>query len=142
MKKVDRRRFKMPGIATYTKLYNECKRFALARNLEFCLSKDQWISLVSKNCIYCNAEPIPKSMYCNKENKARRPDRTTEETIKRSWVNINGIDRVNNNEGYILNNCEACCTDCNMSKKGRTVSEFLSHVARISDFQFLKKENT
>ena len=44
---------------------------------------------------------------------------------------VNGIDRVNNNIGYILNNCVACCKYCNIAKGVRTITEFLEHVQSI-----------
>ena len=37
---------------------------------------------------------------------------------------FNGVDRVNSNKGYILENCVSCCSWCNFSKSNRTVEEY------------------
>lgn len=38
---------------------------------------------------------------------------------------LNGIDRVNNNEGYSKDNCVSCCTMCNMMKRVLSREDFL-----------------
>ena len=59
------------------------------RNKELSLSKEQYFELIQKPCSYCN--------YFNEEE-------------------INGIDRVDNTKGYILENCIPCCKHCNRMK--------------------------
>ena len=59
------------------------------RNKELCLTKEQYFELIQKHCSYCN--------YYNEEE-------------------INGIDRVDNSKGYILENCIPCCKHCNRMK--------------------------
>ena len=44
----------------------------------------------------------------------------------------NGIDRVNNSEGYSADNVVPCCTTCNFSKGRRSYAEFVQWAARIA----------
>lgn len=37
----------------------------------------------------------------------------------------NGIDRINNNDGYNVNNCLSCCGDCNYMKRNYKFDEFI-----------------
>lgn len=74
----------------WTKLeerFKLCKKGAKKRNLLFCLSLEQFEKLTSQTCFYCGNFSENKE-YC-------------------------GIDRVNNNVGYILENCVPCCARCN-----------------------------
>src|SRR5688572_13700167 len=45
----------------------------------------------------------------------------------------NGIDRVDNNEGYSYWNSRACCSRCNRMKSKMTLDEFLEQVRKIHD---------
>lgn len=66
--------------------YNSFVRSAKKRNIENYLTKDNYIALVLANCKYCDCE---KSA---------------------------GIDRIDNNKGYLLDNCVSCCGTCNRIK--------------------------
>ena len=44
----------------------------------------------------------------------------------------NGIDRLDNNEGYLPSNVVTCCKICNRAKHSLTVVEFLEWVRDIS----------
>jgi hypothetical protein len=44
----------------------------------------------------------------------------------------NGVDRIDNNEGYTLENSRTCCGDCNLMKKILSHEDFLTQVARIA----------
>ena len=46
-----------------------------------------------------------------------------------------GIDRKDNNLGYIKGNCFPCCTICNKMKSNRAESEFLDHIDLVYTFQ-------
>lgn len=59
------------------------------REKECTLTKEEYLELVQKACIYCN--------YYNNDE-------------------INGIDRLDNTKGYILENCATCCRFCNRMK--------------------------
>jgi len=42
-----------------------------------------------------------------------------------------GIDRVDNNKGYELNNCVSCCAICNYGKMNQTREEYIEHCKRV-----------
>lgn len=44
----------------------------------------------------------------------------------------NGIDRIDNQKGYSLDNVVACCRICNNAKSDMTVHEFHSWIMRIA----------
>jgi len=70
--------------------YNAYKKRAVARKITFEISEEEFNSIVSNECY-----------MCGKSN-----------TITHN----NGIDRYNNKEGYIINNCKPCCGGCNYIK--------------------------
>ena len=69
----------------------------------FFVTVDIFITLIKGNCHYCGKEP----------NK------------------YNGIDRVNNELGYIDSNCVSCCSFCNMEKNDLPVEYFLKWVLKL-----------
>jgi len=45
--------------------------------------------------------------------------------------NIDGLDRIDNTKGYVIDNVVPCCGHCNLMKRGMTVLEFKEHIQRI-----------
>ena len=70
--------------------YNHYKSCAVKRKKEFEINKDQFKAIISNDCYVCGK--------MNSENHQ------------------NGIDRMDNNMGYLFENCAACCTECNLMK--------------------------
>jgi hypothetical protein len=81
------------------------------KELKFELTIEEFINLVQSNCHYCGAIPNGK---------------THSKYLKR-----NGIDRVDNAVGYIIENCVPCCAMCNASKSNKTLSQFLEWIKRV-----------
>lgn len=102
----------------YTSLYAHCKKGALTRDLIFLISLDDFKKLIVENCFYCGSEPCVS-------NTSKRYNKTKNE------IKHNGIDRVDNNIGYILDNCVACCKTCNFMKKDHSTFDFLNHIKKI-----------
>lgn len=100
------------GAATL-RIYDIYKRMAESRNLEFNLSKDEFTKLAVQPCYYCGIQPQHLVIY--------RGDKFT----------YNGIDRVDNMQGYITSNSVPCCETCNKAKRILTVDEFRNWVIRI-----------
>jgi hypothetical protein len=92
----------LENIKTYM---NQYIKGAKKRNIAFELSKEQFTRIVTKPCHYCN--------YI-KEGEA------------------NGIDRVDNNDGYSDDNCVACCRICNRMKHAYHLDFFLEKMKQIS----------
>lgn len=102
----------------YNLLYCSYRSNAISRNLEFNLTKKDFKNIINKNCYYCNAEPVESasSKIYNNSNTV---------------VKHNGIDRIDNNLGYYVDNCVSCCTTCNMMKKKLSVDDFINHIKLI-----------
>ena len=71
------------------------------------------------NCHYCGVEPEKISQSSNK-NKPYNGD----------YI-YNGIDRIDNNKGYTMDNVVPCCEICNNAKKNLSKVKFISWLDRI-----------
>jgi hypothetical protein len=71
--------------------YNEYKRRANEKHIDFEITISDYDSFVNSNCYLC--------------------DRGSYDKCK------NGIDRVDNTKGYVLSNVKPCCGSCNYMKK-------------------------
>jgi len=89
------------------------------KNRVFDLTKEQFKELTSSNCYYCGSEP---STVCKSKSK-KHP----------SQYVYNGIDRVDNNKDYIVNNCVPCCEMCNRMKLDDEQETFLARIKKIYD---------
>jgi 2-iminoacetate synthase ThiH len=47
----------------------------------------------------------------------------------------NGIDRVDNDKGYLLNNCVGACKFCNFAKKQSDLIGFKEWIDRIKNLE-------
>lgn len=92
---------------------------AKLRCLEWGLSRENVREICSKNCFYCDIEP--QKIYGAKANKSVN-----------GLIKANGIDRVHNNVGYLLDNCVPCCELCNKAKKNLDYNEWTAWLKRIS----------
>lgn len=122
---------KPPGEAALTQLFNSYKGAARRRNYEFRLTRDEFKSLVTSNCYYCG-KPPERVQYGKNHSYG--------------GLQRNGIDRVNNTKGYILENVVPCCLHCNMSKGVSTLDVFRvrlekrvqSNINEIKDLTFIE----
>lgn len=92
------------------------KYSAKRRDLPFDISEDHACELFASNCYYCGAEPSRKA-----------PERAT----SKEFI-YNGIDRYDNDKGYVEGNVVPCCTECNMLKRDMHGDEFISLCKKIS----------
>ena len=60
---------------------------------------------------------------------------------KQFTYRCNGVDRVDNNIGYTLENSVSCCSWCNSMKNILPVNEFLNKIKKIHDYSLVKKED-
>lgn len=111
---------KESGYASLTHYFNQYKFNAKKRMLDFILTKQEFNSITCQNCFYCGAPPKPLGFVRLGYNGA---------------ATVNGIDRVNSDLGYLVNNCVASCSDCNYMKMDKTAKEFLVHCIKIVKFQ-------
>lgn len=83
--------------------FTTIKRSAEVRDLEFNLEKAEVYNLIIQNCSYCDYSPL-------------------------EIQNFNGLDRINNELGYIKENVTACCKFCNSAKGTLTIDEFFDWI--------------
>ncbi|MFA5048406.1 MAG: hypothetical protein WC516_05295 [Patescibacteria group bacterium] len=83
--------------------FNTYKRVSKKRNKIFNITFEEFLSFWQKPCFYCGSEI---------------------ETI--------GLDRIDNNKGYELENVVSCCKRCNTAKSNMTYKEFIELCKRIA----------
>ncbi len=103
------------GEASFNRYIYAVKRAARTRDLEWDLANDQVKEINARNCFYCGREPSQKYAA----------PRTNGPHI------YNGIDRLDNNRGYTIDNVVPCCGQCNIAKHNHTVSEFSDWISRV-----------
>jgi len=86
--------------------YTSYNKSAIRRKHEFNISKNEFYSIINNNCY-----------LCGKQN---------------TKYNINGIDRIDNNIGYIFDNCRTCCTTCNLLKLDYNLNDVLMKLLKIT----------
>jgi hypothetical protein len=89
--------------------WRSVQKNAYSRSLLFTLSESDFEKLVIQPCYYCGFV---------------------------SKTRLNGIDRMNNNKGYILSNCISCCKMCNIIKNIQHPNEFLDKINIINNYVF------
>lgn len=101
------------------------QRFSLGKNRakyynrEFTISFEEWQCLVSKPCYYCN-------------NILRDPNEQTGF----------GLDRIDSNKGYIINNVVSCCGFCNCVKFDLlSMEEAKAAIEAIIKIRFSKQDD-
>lgn len=109
--------------------YAQYRHGATSRNLDFKLTIEEFSKLTTSNCYYCNSEPKITN-FVNKKAK----------TIRKWTYCLNGIDRIDNNIGYITNNCVPCCSQCNSAKMDYSFPEFKSWINKIYNETILKNK--
>ena len=99
-------------------LYQSYIKMAKKRDYSFGLSQKQFEKLINDNCFYCGQPPLRKYRGY----------------VRDLGLSFNGVDRMNNSIGYILENCVSCCTTCNYMKRIMTAEQFLLHIKKIYSF--------
>jgi hypothetical protein len=112
---------KGPGESLYRHLFNNYKGGAKKRGYTFEITVEQFTLLVQSLCHYCGAKPFT---VCKQKTKA-------------GSVLYNGIDRLDNAQGYVAGNVVSCCRHCNRAKAELSVDDFLGLVKRICEHQKL-----
>jgi hypothetical protein len=96
---------------------NNYKQKSKERKIQLSLTDSQIIVLIKSNCNYCDR---PADLDQGK---------------------FNGIDRVNNEIHYTLDNCVSCCKYCNAAKNNLPINEFISWIEKIHNFKQTRLKN-
>jgi hypothetical protein len=108
--------------SVYRYIYEKYQYSAKTRNIDFTLSKEEHLEIIKQNCYYCGSEPELKQPHKGKGKYVGVP------------VPYNGIDRIDSNVGYEVDNCVSCCTRCNYMKSDMDVSLFTEHILKIANY--------
>ena len=84
--------------------YGVYLRSAGDKNLDFAISQEEFNKIVKEPCHYCNVM---------------------------QERGFNGIDRLDSNAGYVLDNCVSCCKTCNYMKCSLSTDVFLKRIEHI-----------
>ena len=93
--------------------YTEYKNRASKKNLDFVLSRDEYLSLITQDCY-----------LCGKQSNSQH---------------LNGIDRIDNNKGYMMENVKSCCANCNYMKKNYILEDVFNKCMEIYLFNIVHK---
>jgi hypothetical protein len=80
--------------------YSDYRRRALKKQLDFLITPDDYNLIIKKDCFICGK--------------------------KSDQHHQNGIDRMDNTKGYILENINACCCECNLIKKDYVYEDIIN----------------
>ena len=108
--------------AAFRTVYRCMIRCAKDRNIFFDLTPEQVRKISSQDCFYCGGPPS--------NTQKEKPRREGSSTV--SYI-YNGVDRFNNDIGYVFENCVPCCWICNYMKRDKTVEQFLEHIDKIKN---------
>ncbi len=90
-------------------------RNAKKRNIEFNLTKEEFLWFTKQDCNYCGDGP--SNVYKSTSGSG-------------DYI-YNGIDRVNPKLNYTFDNCVPCCKTCNVSKTDKSLEEYNEWLIRL-----------
>ena len=122
--------------------YQTIKYSARKRGHSCNLTQKQILLIGSSPCHYCgDLDTFKKTAESYKTDCERTGSRFDQDYYDAKLLNINGIDRVDNDKGYVKNNVVSCCSKCNRSKFRGTQEEFLAWAKRLVAHQVKKDSN-
>ena len=116
-------RYKDPIEGKCSILFSNYRAKCKIKKWNFKLTFSEFKDLVTSNCHYCNLEP----------NKCRMDRSKIRQGLSRIY--FNGIDRLDSNKGYEINNVVPCCEDCNKAKRNLEYNQFLELIKKIYEFK-------
>ena len=103
--------------AIFSALFRRYKKNAKKRNINFELKIDIIKIITQQNCFHCGEKPNNNYKY------------EYNNSIK--YFKYNGIDRFNNDIGYVEDNIVPCCKLCNRMKSDLPENIFLNQIQKI-----------
>jgi len=95
------------GLSAFRRIYRQYRHQAIMRNFVWELTENEFRETTSSNCYYTG---LPPSNICKTQGG--------------QYV-YNGIDRLDNNVGYTVNNCVPCNGRINQMKSDLSYSQFI-----------------
>lgn len=103
------------GEAVFNAFCYHLRLDAASRGYECSLTKEQIKEIIARPCHYC-AE-LPRQIRTNSRC--------------RGSLTYNGIDRIDNQIGYVTGNIRPCCKQCNYAKRDLPEAEFIRWIRKI-----------
>lgn len=113
---------KPPEETGLQKVFCDYRKSARNKQLRFELSKEEFKILIKSNCYYCGDTPS------NHLTQHGHP------------FKYQGINRLDNMQGYIPGNVVPCCIRCNKWKNNLTPAEFEAHIVKITEMLSRRKK--
>lgn len=102
------------GHSVKTSVWNYYRRNAVSRELEWKLTKEQFVELIMGACHYCGIVG------------------RTETTQKyKDTLRHNGVDRLENDKGYTVENSVTACRVCNIAKNVLSAEAFVTWARQL-----------
>ena len=108
-------------VATLNRLITILKHSAKQRGYIWDLTNNQVEKLSSQSCHYCGAAPSLRS-----------------KSVYNGICSFNGLDRVDNERGYTIDNVVPACSRCNKGKNNLSEDEFLAWISRVYEHSINK----
>ncbi len=126
-------RFGDLGVSSWNQIIAGYRSGAKGRGHTFELSFEYFVSHAIQNCHYCGAKPRKHNKYLNSDGFFSHPrsGRKDPSVIEKAWIELNGLDRIDNDKGYIEGNIVPCCTICNYAKHSLTYEEFITYINNL-----------
>lgn len=100
-------------------LFGSYKGSAKARGYKWNISMKFFLLTTKQNCFYCGS--LPSNIHQRKDCNGK--------------YMYNGMDRIDNDKGYIEDNIVPCCKICNLAKGTSTPLEFGEWINRLVQFR-------
>lgn len=111
---------RLPGKqSAINKVLREYKDGAKRRGLVWDLTPEAFETLIREDCVYCGKSPTDEPVTLLQAGRYTEP------------LSYNGIDRLNNSDGYTSGNAVSCCTICNRAKRELSIGAFTVWLDRI-----------
>lgn len=104
-------------------IYSKYKSHAKTDKKTFNIPLEQFTKLIKSDCVYCK----------NKPRNIQKVKRKNKRDFKYYY---NGLDRVNSNIGYKIDNVVPACYSCNIAKNDMTLKEFKLWIKTVYDNLF------
>jgi len=103
------------GQASFNLLYRDYTDRAKKNGVRFEITKEDFGLLTKMGCFYCGSAPSRKR--CKSKHSG-------------AYL-YNGLDRIDPNMGYTMDNVVPCCWECNKLKSNKTLQEFKQQILEI-----------
>jgi len=114
------------GNASFNMLLARMEARAERRGLDWQITVSQVRLFTKQPCHYCGAEPSQVARTHNSNG---------------AYI-YSGLDRIDNDRGYVDGNVVPCCSVCNYAKRSMTVKEFYAWIERVhTHHQQMQEEN-